>query len=95
MLEISIRQIGNIPFYIPIGVAKKEFVPAGTTLNLFTTLGKGDEGYINVDFARGSGLIYSKIVDIPNSDELLILEDNQKEFLNGDNINSQNHKIIL
>ena len=69
MLEISIRQIGNIPFYIPIGVAKKEFVPAGTTLNLFTTLGKGDEGYINVDFARGSGLIYSKIVDIGGQSE--------------------------
>ena len=64
MLEISIRQIGNIPFYIPIGVARKDFVPGSSSLNLFTTLGQNDEGYINIDFARGSGLIYSKIVEI-------------------------------
>ena len=64
MLEISIRQIGNIPFYIPIGVARKDFVPASSSLNLFTILGQNNEGYINVDFARGSGLIYSKIVEI-------------------------------
>ena len=64
MLEISIRQIGNIPFYFPIGVAKRDFVPGSSTLNLFTTVAQNDEGYLNVDFARGSGLIYAKIVEI-------------------------------
>ena len=63
-LEISIRQMDNIPYYISKGVVKKDFVPGDSWLNLFTTLGKNDNGYINVNFARGSGLIYAKIVPI-------------------------------
>ena len=63
-LEISIRQIDNNPYYLSKGIVKQDFVPASTWLNLFTTLGKDDNGYINVNFARGSGLIYAKIVSI-------------------------------
>ena len=62
--EISIREIGNVPYYLPIGVAKKDFLSGSNRLNLFTTLGKNDQGFITVDFSRGSGLIYSKIVPI-------------------------------
>ena len=63
-VEISIREIGNVPYYLPIGVAKKDFLSGLNKLNLFTTLGKNDRGFITIDFARGSGLIYSKIVSI-------------------------------
>ena len=64
IIEISIREIGNIPLYLPIGVAKIDFLSGTNKLNLFTTLGKEDQGFITIDFARGSGLIYAKIVPI-------------------------------
>ena len=62
VLEVTIRQLDNVPYYIPKGVVKQDFVSGGTWLNLFTTLGKDDEGYITLDFARGSGEVYAKIV---------------------------------
>ena len=62
-IEVTIRQLDNVPYYIPKGVVKQDFVSGGTWLNLFTTLGKDDEGYITVDFARGSGEVYAKIVE--------------------------------
>ena len=65
ILEISMKEIGNnIPYYLPIGVARTDFLSGLNKLNLFTTLGKDDKGYITLDFARGSGLIYAKIVPI-------------------------------
>ena len=63
-LEISIRQMDNNPYYLSKGIVKQDFIPASTWLNLFTTLRKDDNGYINVNFFRGSGLIYAKIVPI-------------------------------
>ena len=62
VLEVTIRQLDNVPYYIPKGVVKQDFVSGDTWLNLFTTLGKDDEGYITLDFARGSGEVYAKIV---------------------------------
>ena len=64
IIELSAKQISNVPYYIPKGIAKQDFVPANSWLYLFTTLGQEDEGYITVDFARGSGEIYAKIVEI-------------------------------
>ena len=70
IIEITIREIGNIPYYLPIGVAKRDFLSGRNKLNLFSTLGKEDQGFITIDFARGSGLIYAKIVEIDgNGDE--------------------------
>ena len=73
IIELSIRQIDNVPYYIPKGVIRQDFVAADSWLNVFTTLGKDDEGYITLDFARGSGEIYAKIVQFngnadPNPD---------------------------
>ena len=62
IVELSIRQIDNVPFYIPKDVVRQDFVPANSWLKVFTTLGKDDEGYITLDFARGSGEVYAKIV---------------------------------
>ena len=64
-LEVTIKQINSqIPYYIPKGIVRQDFVPSKSTLYLFTTLGKNDQGFITVNFARGSGLIYAKIVPI-------------------------------
>ena len=64
IMEITIREIGNTPYYLPIGVAKTDFLSGINKLNLFSTLGKGDQGYVTIDFARGSGSIFAKIVPI-------------------------------
>ena len=68
-LEVSIRQIDNIPFYFSKGVLRHDFVAADSWTNLYTIVGKNDEGYINVDFARGSGLIYAKVLPINGAAE--------------------------
>ena len=64
IIEVTIRQIDNIPYYISKGALRQDFVSANSWLNLYTTVGKNEEGYVNVDFARGSGLIYAKILPI-------------------------------
>ena len=64
ILEVTVKQINNIPYYIPKGIVKQDFISANSSLYLYTTLGQDDEGYITVDFARGSGLVYAKIVKI-------------------------------
>ena len=64
ILEVTVKQINNNPYYIPKGIVKQDFVSANSSLYLYTTLGQDDEGYITVDFARGSGLVYAKIVEI-------------------------------
>ena len=64
IIEVTIREIGNVPYYLPMGVAKTDFLSGKNYLNLFSTLGKGDQGSITIDFARGSGHIYAKIVPI-------------------------------
>ena len=64
-LEVTIKQINSkIPYYIPKGIVRQDFVPAKSTLYLFTTLGVNDQGFITINFARGSGVIYAKIVPI-------------------------------
>ena len=61
-IEVTFKQNNLVPYYIPKGIVKEEFIPANTFLYMYTVVSKGDEGYINVDFARGSGLIYVKVV---------------------------------
>ena len=64
IVELTLTQIGNIPYYIPKSVVKQNYVAANSSLYLFTNLGKNDEGYITIDFARGSGIVYAKVVKI-------------------------------
>ena len=62
-IEITIRQIGNnIPYYIPKGIIKQNFITQDSNLYLFTTIGEKEEGHININFARGTGIIYAKII---------------------------------
>ena len=67
-IELTVKQIGNIPYYIPKGVVRQDFLSGVTPLNLFSTLGVNDEGYISIDFARGSGEVYAKIVGFNEKD---------------------------
>ena len=69
MIELTIRQINNIPYYIPKEVVHQDFLPAKSKLYLFTTLGKDDEGYLSVNFARGSAKVFANIVSIYKTGE--------------------------
>ena len=62
ILQVTIRQIDNIPYYIPKGEVVQDYVSSSSTLHLFTTLGKNDEGYITFDFTRSSGMVFAKVV---------------------------------
>ena len=79
IIELTITQIGNIPYYIPKSVVKQNYVATNSSLYLFTNLGKNDEGYITIDFARGSGLVYAKLFKL--MERVIIIQI-------GDNINS-------
>ena len=69
ILELTIKQIGGNPYYIPKGVVRQDYVAGDSWLNVFTILGKDDEGYITLDFARGSGEVYAKIVKFDEEDK--------------------------
>ena len=64
IIEVTIRKIGNVSYYIPKSIVKQDYLSAKSSLYLFTNLGRDDQGYISIDFARGSGFIYAKIVKI-------------------------------
>ena len=66
MVEITLRQIENTPYYLPKGIVKKDFINGNKLLYLYTEFKKGDQGFISIDFLRGSGKIYGKIVDKDN-----------------------------
>ena len=63
-IETTIKQVKNIPFYLPRGIIKNEFLSGDAYLYLYTDVGKNNQGYITVNYKRGSGFIYAKIVDI-------------------------------
>ncbi len=62
-IELSIKQILNEPYYLPRGIIKNDFISGESYLYLYTDVGK-QAGYITIDFDRGSGFIYAKIVKI-------------------------------
>ena len=62
MIEITIRQIKNIPSYIQKGMAKRDFVCGDNYYYLYTDIGKNEEGEVLVDFLRDFGNIWGKIV---------------------------------
>ena len=81
MIEVTFRQINNIPYYVPKEVVQQDFLPAKSWLYLFTTLGKDDEGYITMNIARGSGYIYAKIVPFEKETVTRELEDTSTDFV--------------
>ena len=62
-IDITAYRNPNVPFYLQKGITKKLFINGLTPLYLYTDIKKNDKGYIMVDFIRGSGKIYGRIVD--------------------------------
>ncbi len=71
MIEITVRQIKNIPSYIQKGIAKIDFTCGDSYYYLYTDIGKNEQGEVLIDFLRDFGNIWGKIVrkDQSESDE--------------------------
>ena len=67
--EVTFRQINNIPHYLSKEIVKNDFAITGNHLYLFTNIGEDDHGFVSFNFARGSGLIFGKIVKIEPTEE--------------------------
>ena len=62
MIEITIRQIKNVPSYIQKGIAKRDFTCGDNFYYLYMDIGKNEVGEVLVDFLRDFGNIWGKIV---------------------------------
>ena len=62
IIETTIRQIKNVPVYLPKGIIKKDFISGGNWLFLYTDIEYGESGYISVNLDRGSLKIFGRIV---------------------------------
>ena len=63
-IETTIKQVLNEPYYLQRGAIKNEFLAGDKFLYLYTDIGKDLEGYITVNYNRGSGFIFAKVVKI-------------------------------
>ena len=62
MIEITIRQIKNIPSYLQKGIAKRDFTCGDNFYYLYMDIGKNEGGEVLVDFLRDFGNMWGKIV---------------------------------
>ena len=65
MIEILVRRTENMPFYLSKGIVKNDFLRKSQNLYLYTDY--NDQGYITVNFLKGQGRIFGKIVDRTDS----------------------------
>ena len=69
-LVVAIKTVqDNIPSYLKKNQAQIDFLLGNNTQYYYTDLGKGEEGYAIVNYHRGSGRIYGKIVQ-KNTDKI-------------------------
>ena len=62
MIEITFREILNVPTYLQKGNAKLDYVCGDRFYYLYTDIGKNDEGEITLNFLREFGSLWAKIV---------------------------------
>ena len=62
IVEFSIKKVMNTPYYFPREIQKKDYITNDAYLFLYTDIGNGDDGYVTIDFNRGSGYVYGKLV---------------------------------
>ena len=62
IIEFSMKQQLNTPYYVERRILRKDYVTNDAHLFLYTDVGKSYNGYVTVDFNRGSGFVYGKIV---------------------------------
>ena len=77
-LEVSIKSIGSQTVtYIPKNNMKIDYVQNSNSQFYYTELGSNENGFISLNFLRGSGIVYSRIVsknvtkEHPNLRELI------------------------
>ena len=64
VVEFSIKNVLNTPYYFPREVQRRDYITNDVYLFLYTDIGLNDIGYVTIDFNRGSGYVYSKIVKV-------------------------------
>ena len=62
MIEITIREIKNVPSYLQKSQAKLDFTCGDNYYYLYTEIGKNEIGEISVNFLRDFGNVWAKIV---------------------------------
>ena len=62
MIEITFREILNVPTYLQKGNAKLDYVCGDRFYYLYTDIGKNDEGEISLNFLREFGSLWAKVV---------------------------------
>ena len=62
MIEITIRQIKNIPSYLQKSQAKKDFTCGDNFYYLYTDIGKNEMGEVSINFLRDFGKVWGKVV---------------------------------
>ena len=63
ILEISVKSMGsNFVSYIPKNQLKIDYVQNNKPQYYYTEIGRSEIGFISINFLRGSGSIYSKII---------------------------------
>ena len=63
ILEISVKSIGsNSVSYFPKNRLKVDYVQTNKPQFYYTEIGEKEKGFISINFLRGSGKIYSKII---------------------------------
>ena len=62
MIEITIRQLLNIPSYLQKSQAKRDFTCGDKIYYLYTDIGKNEIGEVSVNFLRDFGYVWAKIV---------------------------------
>jgi len=63
IIETTIKQIKNSPYYVPRGIIRKDYISGDAFLFIYTDVGQ-DEGYITINFDRESGFVFGKVVEI-------------------------------
>jgi len=62
MIEITFREIKNVPTYLQKGNAKLDYVCGDKLYYLYTDLGRNDFGEITLNFLREFGQLWAKVV---------------------------------
>ena len=70
VLEFSIEQdVNNIVSYMPKNSFKIDYIQNNKAQYYYTVIGASEEGYITVNFLRGNGNVYARIVE-KNANEI-------------------------
>ena len=64
VLELSVKSIpSKTVTYLPKSLMKNDYIPKDISQYYYTELGVAQSGYININFLRGSGKMYARIVE--------------------------------